>query len=426
MVLQLLQLLFHLIQGGFYPAKDLVEVLPTLIQLLDGRDDKVHEIRRRGRAVSARDDPAAPPQPRAHLRSLYSLPQEVSPPAQRFHPRQNPPHKHAPPHTGGPPRRREAFGAIPRQENAAHRHVGHDGVQAVALQDPLTPVHRPPRHSALETAGAVRFRTRLGRAAGRTRPTPLPHPAPPSIQVPRRMGPWRLGGEGGGEGGVRRRVAKVWRGAGPRPAGSVHVSARRRQPRPSIRAPPRRTRRRTRHGDLPHGAAGARAVSDGVQRFDDLEQGGLAGRLTGRAPHAAARLGAAAHAPLSHAFVLRVGRRERAAAREGAREVVCVDVRRAEARARHVWQRRGRFRAGADGPYLLRPQGARVVGARAAGAPLRAADRVEERRAAGDGPPLPPPPPHHHLDTTTSTPQLSPSALLPSSGCRCSSASRRR
>ena len=26
MVLQLLQLLFHLIQGGFYPAKDLVEV----------------------------------------------------------------------------------------------------------------------------------------------------------------------------------------------------------------------------------------------------------------------------------------------------------------------------------------------------------------------------------------------------------------
>ena len=61
MVLQLLQLLFHLIQGGFYPAKDLVEVLPTLIQLLDGRDDKVHEIRRRGRAVSARDDPAAPP-----------------------------------------------------------------------------------------------------------------------------------------------------------------------------------------------------------------------------------------------------------------------------------------------------------------------------------------------------------------------------
>ena len=54
MVLQLLQLLFHLIQGGFYPAKDLVEVLPTLIQLLDGRDDKVHEIRRRGRAVSAR------------------------------------------------------------------------------------------------------------------------------------------------------------------------------------------------------------------------------------------------------------------------------------------------------------------------------------------------------------------------------------
>ena len=51
MVLQLLQLLFHLIQGGFYPAKDLVEVLPTLIQLLDGRDDKVHEIRRRGRAV---------------------------------------------------------------------------------------------------------------------------------------------------------------------------------------------------------------------------------------------------------------------------------------------------------------------------------------------------------------------------------------
>ena len=79
MVLQLLQLLFHLIQGGFYPAKDLVEVLPTLIQLLDGRDDKVHEIRRRGRAVSARDDPAAPPQPRAHLRPLYSLPQEVSP-----------------------------------------------------------------------------------------------------------------------------------------------------------------------------------------------------------------------------------------------------------------------------------------------------------------------------------------------------------
>ena len=95
MVLQLLQLLFHLIQGGFYPAKDLVEVLPTLIQLLDGRDDKVHEIRRRGRAVSARDDPAAPPQPRAHLRPLYSLPQEVSPPAQRFHPRRPTSH-HAP------------------------------------------------------------------------------------------------------------------------------------------------------------------------------------------------------------------------------------------------------------------------------------------------------------------------------------------
>ena len=97
MVLQLLQLLFHLIQGGFYPAKDLVEVLPTLIQLLDGRDDKVHEIRRRGRAVSARDDPAAPPQPRAHLRSLYSLPQEVSPPTQRFHPRQ-PTSRHPPRH----------------------------------------------------------------------------------------------------------------------------------------------------------------------------------------------------------------------------------------------------------------------------------------------------------------------------------------
>ena len=41
MVLQLLQLLFHLIQGGFYPAKDLVEVLPTLIQLLDGRDGRL-------------------------------------------------------------------------------------------------------------------------------------------------------------------------------------------------------------------------------------------------------------------------------------------------------------------------------------------------------------------------------------------------
>ena len=114
MVLQLLQLLFHLIQGGFYPAKDLVEVLPTLIQLLDGRDDKVHEIRRRGRAVSARDDPAAPPQPRAHLRPLYSLPQEVSPPAQRFHPRQPTSHHTPRYHTGGPPRRRKAFGAVPR------------------------------------------------------------------------------------------------------------------------------------------------------------------------------------------------------------------------------------------------------------------------------------------------------------------------
>ena len=32
----------------------------------------------------------------------------------------------------------------------------------------------------------------------------------------------------------------------------------------------------------------------------------------------------------------------------------------------------------------------------------------------------------HHLYTTTSTPQLSPSSLPPPSGCRCSSASRRR
>ena len=100
MVLQLLQLLFHLIQGGFYPAKDLVEVLPTLIQLLDGRDDKVHEIRRRGRAVSARDDPAAPPQPRAHLRSLYSLPQEVSPPSTTI----PPPTTHLTPHAPLPHR----------------------------------------------------------------------------------------------------------------------------------------------------------------------------------------------------------------------------------------------------------------------------------------------------------------------------------
>jgi len=100
MVLQLLQLLFHLIQGGFYPAKDLVEVLPTLIQLLDGRDDKVHEIRRRGRAVSARDDPAAPPQPRAHLRPLYSLPQEVSPPSTTV----PPPTTHLTPHAPPPHR----------------------------------------------------------------------------------------------------------------------------------------------------------------------------------------------------------------------------------------------------------------------------------------------------------------------------------
>ena len=96
MVLQLLQLLFHLIQGGFYPAKDLVEVLPTLIQLLDGRDDKVHEIRRRGRAVSARDDPAAPPQPRAHLRPLYSLPQEISPPSTTIPPLRQPASHHTP------------------------------------------------------------------------------------------------------------------------------------------------------------------------------------------------------------------------------------------------------------------------------------------------------------------------------------------
>ena len=114
MVLQLLQLLFHLIQGGFYPAKDLVEVLPTLIQLLDGRDDKVHEIRRRGRAVSARDDPAAPPTAaRSPPLSLLFTPGSLStrttvpPPTAHLTP-------HARYHTGGPPRRRKAFGAIPR------------------------------------------------------------------------------------------------------------------------------------------------------------------------------------------------------------------------------------------------------------------------------------------------------------------------
>ena len=71
-------------------------MLPTLIQLLDGRDDKVHEIRRRGRAVRLATTPQRRPArspPPSLLVTLFLHPQ-------RFHP-DNPPHTTRPATTQG-------------------------------------------------------------------------------------------------------------------------------------------------------------------------------------------------------------------------------------------------------------------------------------------------------------------------------------